>query len=154
MEDAPNHPPPDLGHLPMLLGHALRRAQAAVLHEAQAGMAELDIRPAQHAVMQVLHRNPGLRQSQVSQALGIQRTNFVPLFDALERRGLVERRDVAGDRRAKGLFLTDAGTALLARLDRIQAEYEARLTARIGPDGKQTLLGLLARLSDPAFGPG
>ena len=61
---------------------------------------------------------------------------------------------MAGDRRAKGLFLTDAGTALLARLDRIQAEYEARLTARIGPDGKQTLLGLLARLSDPAFGPG
>ena len=137
--------------LPEQLLQALRRAQAAVTEAFHAPLAAQDLRPIQHAVLHVLQRQPGLRQSQVSAALGIARTNFVPLFDALERRGLAERRDIDGDRRARGLFLTAAGAALLERVEPILAAEQARLNRRLGADGRHTLLGLLGRLADPAF---
>lgn len=138
----------DLGPLSTLLGYALRRAQVTVFNDFHRRFAAEDIRPAQYSVLQVLKHNPGLRQVQVSFALGIKRTNFVPLLDTLEQRGLAERRKVVGDRRAFALFLTPAGAALLDRLDAIVAAHEAKFVARIGAEGKATLLGLLTRLTD------
>lgn len=140
----------DLGPLPGLIGYALRRAQIAVFQDFHLRMAADDIRTAQYSVLQVLKHNPGLRQSQVSAALGIKRTNFVPLLDGLEARGLAERRGVKGDRRAKGLFITPDGAAMLARLDVMVAAHEARFAARIGVAGKQQLLSLLHQLSERA----
>ncbi len=78
----------DLGPLAEGLGFALRRAQAAVAEDFSRRFGPEDIRPSQFAVLTVLRQNPGLRQTQVSFALGIKRTNFVPLIDELERRGL------------------------------------------------------------------
>ena len=148
----PDPPPPDiaLGPLPGLIGYALRRAQLAVFQDFHQTMAAEDIRTAQYSVLEVLRHNPGLRQTQVSAALGIKTTNFVPLFDALERRGLAERRPIPGDRRARGLFLTPQGQDLLTRLERLLATHEAHFTARIGADGKRHLLDLLNRLVEPA----
>ena len=141
----------ELGRLPSLIGYALRRAQLVVFHDFITAMQTEDIRTAQFAVLEVLRANPGLRANQVAAALGIKTTNFVPLFDSLERRLLVERRPVAGDRRAKGLFLTAPGIVLLERLASLVAAHEARFTARVGSDGKTQLLGLLHRLTDAAL---
>jgi DNA-binding MarR family transcriptional regulator len=134
---------------PATLGFALRRAQAAVAEDFNARFGPEDIRPAQCAVLTLLHHHPGPRQSQVSAALGIKRTNLVPLLDALERRGLIERRRVAGDRRAAALFLTDAGATTAARLATLAQAHEDRFSARLGADRHATLLGLLARLAEP-----
>ena len=143
--------PVDVGGLARLIGFALRRAQSVVFQDFVATLEAEEIRPVQYAVLEVLHSSPGLRQAQVSAALGIKTTNFVPLFDALETAGLAERRAISADRRAKGLFLSDHGVTTLDRLRVKVAEHEARFTARIGEDGKNLLLGLLARLQDPAF---
>jgi DNA-binding MarR family transcriptional regulator len=70
----------------------LRRAQLAVFQDFFMAFAPFDIRPAQYSVLTVIERNPGLTQSQVAEALGIKRTNFVGMLDALEARGLTERR--------------------------------------------------------------
>jgi DNA-binding MarR family transcriptional regulator len=139
----------ELGGLSDLLGFVLRRAQGMVLADFHRRMQAEDIRAVQFSVLEVLKHNPGLRQTRVSSALGIKTTNFVPLLDALERRGLAERRPIAGDRRAKGLFLTPAGVETLERLERIATEHEAHFTTRIGATGKAELLGLLSRLADP-----
>ena len=141
-----------LGPLPGMLGYMLRRAQVAVFADFAERFARDDIRPAQFSVLMVLKHNPGLRQTQASTALGVRRTNFVPLLDALEERGLVERRRVAGDRRAFALYLTREGDVLLERLSSVLAEHEAHFVRRLGPDGKTELLALLARLADPASG--
>jgi DNA-binding MarR family transcriptional regulator len=144
--------PVSLGPLPDLLGYALRRAQLVVFADFIERFAAEDIRPTQYSVLQVLKHNPGLRQTQVSAALGIRRTNFVPLLDGLEQRGLAERRRVEGDRRSFALYLTPQGDALLKRLDRMVREHEKMFVRRIGPDGKQTMLDLLRKLTDPARG--
>jgi DNA-binding MarR family transcriptional regulator len=142
--------PVELGLLPDLIGYALRRAQIVVFADFHERFAAEDIRPAQFGVLEVLQRNPGLRQTQVSAALGIRRTNFVPLFDGLEQRGLAERRAVEGDRRASALHLTAKGDALLRRLQKMVTEHEAKFVDRIGPRGKAQLLSLLQQLVGPA----
>jgi DNA-binding MarR family transcriptional regulator len=139
----------DLGPLADGLGFALRRAQAAVAEDFSARFAHEDIRPSQFAVLTVLRHNPGLRQTQVSFALGIQRTNFVPLIDELERRGLAERRRVPGDRRAAALFLTQEGATVLDRLEAIARDHAARFVARVGgAEQFSTLVGLLRMVAD------
>jgi DNA-binding MarR family transcriptional regulator len=136
-----------------MLGFALRRAQVAVTQDFLDCFDGEDLRPMQFAVLSLLQRNGGARQNQVSEALGIKRTNFVPLLDELERRGLAERRRVAADRRAAALFLTAAGHAMLERLAAAAHAHEARFTARLGPDNRAVLIGLLSRLADSAFDP-
>jgi len=131
--------PVDLGPLPGLVGYALRRAQLVVFQDFHHHVADADIRPVQFSVLA---------------ALGIKRTNFVPLLDGLEARGLAERRRVKGDRRASALFLTEQGAETLGRLERRVAAHEAKFAARLGPNGPTQLLSLLQRLTDPAFDPG
>ena len=146
--DLPDGADVDLGPLPRLLGYALRRAQLAVFQDFHRVFAEVDIRPAQFSVLTVLRHTPGLRQSQVSEALGIKRTNFVALFDTLEARGLARRERVADDRRAFALYLTEEGAGLLGRMQALLAAHEKHFIDRIGADGRETLLALLHRLSD------
>jgi DNA-binding MarR family transcriptional regulator len=141
----------ELGSLQNMLGHALRRAQTAIAQEFQHVLEPEGIRPIQYSVLEVLRANPSPRQTLVCTALGIKTTNFVPLFDELEKRGLAERRAAPHDRRAKCLVLTEAGRAMLTRLEPLVAEHEARFEARLGRDGKAQLLGLLSRATDPAF---
>jgi DNA-binding MarR family transcriptional regulator len=138
---------PDVGPLGRMVGYALRRAQLTVFEEVIANFAELDLRPAQYSVLMLLGHSPGLKQSDVAAALGIQRANFVVLFDGLERRGLARRSPAPNDRRSYALYLTDAGTAVLGRANLLETELEARLDARLGPGGRERLLDLLGRLA-------
>ena len=96
----------------------------------------------------IVGRNPGLRQSAVASALGIQRTNFVPLVDELERRGLVERRASPVDRRSHALHLTEAGEKLLAAALERQERHEDEWAARAGVPDRAAFVAILQRLAD------
>ena len=139
-----------LGTLPSHIGFALRLAQIAVFQDFHRAVADLDLRPGQYWVLLMLHTNPGIRASQVAEALGIKRTNFVPLLDGLEARDLVARDRLERDRRAFALFLTEDGAALLQRAEAAVARHEQRLTLALGEAGKPALLELLARLTATA----
>lgn len=137
----------DVGPLAGMVGYVLRRAQLAVFDDVIAHFAELDIRPAQYSVLVLLGYSPGLKQSDVAAALGIQRANFVVLFDGLERRGLARRVSAPNDRRSYALYLTEAGEELLARANQLESRIEMRLDAKLGPGGREQLLALLGRLA-------
>lgn len=134
-----------------MIGYALRRAYMVVMDDFNLAMNASGIRALHYAVLAVVGREPGVRSSRLSHELRIKHTNLVPLLDQLQERGLIERRAVPQDRRARGLFMTDAGATLMAFLLPRVAEHERRFAARCGTDGKSTLIGLLNRLADPAF---
>jgi len=140
-------PAVDVGPLAGMVGYVLRRAQLAVFDDVIASFAEVDLRPAQYSVLVLLGHQPGLKQSDVAAALGIQRANFVVLFDGLERRGLARRAAAPNDRRSYALYLTEEGEKVLARANALQAAHEARLDAKLGPGGREQLLALLGRLA-------
>jgi len=138
----------ELGPLKDYLGYALRRAQMLAFADFIASLAELELSPGEFGVLTVIDANPGLRQSEVCRALGIQKTNFCALVNEFERRGLAVRRDVDRDRRSYALYLTSEGQALLRRARARQADHEARLVSRLGEQGRDQLLKLLGRLTE------
>ena len=137
----------DLGPLPELIGYILRRAQLAVFQDFFAAFAPFDIRPGQFSVLTIIERNPGLTQSQVAEALGIKRTNFVGMLDELEKRGLAERRQTARDKRSHALYLTAEGAAFMRKLKPVIRAHESRMIDKVGEDGRAALLALLQEIA-------
>ncbi|MDB5569810.1 MAG: slyA 3 [Hyphomicrobiales bacterium] len=130
-----------IGPLGGFLGYALRRAQLAVFEDFRRSVGRLGLRPAQFSVLVVIDASPGLKQSEVAAALGIQRTNFVAMVNELERLGLIERRPL--DRRSVALHLTPAGAAKLKAALQAQYAVEERYARLLGPGGRERLLDLL-----------
>ena len=122
----------DLGVLAHHLGYFLRRAQLSVFQDFIRTLASIDIRPAQYSVLVVIGANRGLSQSEVAQALGIERARLVRLLDKLERRGLTQRLASPNDRRSHVLQLTSSGQKILKRATALAARPEARLAERLG----------------------
>jgi DNA-binding MarR family transcriptional regulator len=142
----------DLGPLPGQVGYLMRRAWVAMSQDFLHTFADVAIRPSQYGVLLIIERNPGLKQADVSAALGIKRTNLVALLDGLEERGFARREAATGDRRSYALYLTSKGMALLQRLCELHELHESRMLARIGEEGRTQLLALLAAVRE-AFGP-
>ncbi len=142
----------DLGHLPDLLGYALRQAQLAVFRDFLRAFSRFDIRPVQYGVLAVIEQNPGLKQQQVCLAIGIRRANFVPLLDDLEHRGLARRALSAHDQRASALFLTEKGKALMRELRRINQAHEKRIAAGLSREQRRLLVETLNKIKSSADG--
>ena len=105
-----------------------------------------DLSPSQFNVLNLLRLNPaGLSQTDLSRQLIMHRSNVTGLVDRLEQRGLVERKDVAADRRAYSVVLTDAGAALLRDIlpryyrgaDEVWAHVSAKRATELMADLRQ-----------------
>ena len=137
----------ELGPLPNLLGYALRRAQVAVFADFIATFEQLQLRPAQFSALLLIDANPGCKQSDAAEALGIMQPNFVALMDELERRDLARRAPAKTDRRSYALELTDAGAVLLERARHVVSEHERRVTRALEPQEATQLFQLLSRVA-------
>ncbi|HKN28038.1 MAG TPA: MarR family transcriptional regulator [Roseiarcus sp.] len=138
----------DYGPLDRRLGYALRRAQIAVFRDFFAAFESLDIRPGQYSILTIIEHNPGLKQSEVSEALGIKRTNFVAMIDELERRKLVRRAPTPNDRRSNALMLTEAGKRLMKELHAVSERHERRIVDALGADTHRRMFAWLKALAE------
>jgi DNA-binding MarR family transcriptional regulator len=142
----------DFGPLAERLGYRLRRAQISVFRDFFAAFAPFDIKPAQYSILTIIERNRGLKQTQVCDALGIKRTNFVAMIDELEARGLVRRDEAPADRRSHALVLTAEGEILMPKLHETSAAHEQRIIDCLGrarhAEMRDTLAELVAFFED------
>jgi DNA-binding MarR family transcriptional regulator len=137
----------DLGLLPGLLGYQLRRAQLAAFQHFAATVGGEGVTPGWFGLMVIVANNEGLSQTRLARALGIDGSTMVAMIDRLEGKGWIQRRRSASDRRTHALFLTPAGSELLARLTPLVEAHEAELAAGLGDADKQRLLALLAQIA-------
>jgi DNA-binding MarR family transcriptional regulator len=129
------------------VGYKLRRAQLSVFQDFSESFAAQGLRPADFSVILIIRHNPGLKQSEVAEALGIQRANFVAIVDGLEARGIAERRKSDADRRVQALYLTPLGEQFAAEMMATWNAHEARMIERLGgPEARDTLISLLEKL--------
>jgi DNA-binding MarR family transcriptional regulator len=143
-EEAAEPPPVRLGTLATLLGYNLRRAQFAAFQNFGRAMEEFALSPGQLGVLFLVEANPGLNQTALGRALGIERSSVVAVLDRLEKRDLLRR--TKPDRRSHALYLTDAGRALLARLKPALELHERQIAAGLSAEEGATLIRLLARI--------
>ena len=119
-------------HLARLFGE---RLEPLGLEQRQAGM------------LVRLAENDGRSQQAIAELMGITPTRMVFLTDELEKLGLVERRRNPADRRSHALYLTEAGTAMLARVREVTRAHEAAVTAGLTSAERGELTALLRRLA-------
>ena len=140
-------PPLDFDMLPDLIGYALRRAHGRVFQDFAATVGQDGITPGLLGVLVLIEANPGLNQSRLSEALGVDRSTVVGVIDRLQKRELVKRTPSPTDRRAYALELTDGGRATLDRLKRLVRAHEAAIVRRLAPQEQAQLVALLRKLA-------
>ncbi len=137
-----------LGLLPSLLGYALRRAQVAVFQNFTEVVGASELTPGQFGVLVVIDANPGLSQTQLGNALGIDRSTVVAVIDRLEGRGLVARQPAPNDRRSHALHLSDSGKTTLRRLTERVRAHERQIARHLSAEEQARLIELLRRVAN------
>jgi DNA-binding MarR family transcriptional regulator len=125
------------------LGYRLRLAQQAVFRDFARSIPDLS--PGRVGVLVLIESNPGVTQSRLARAVGLDRSTLVGLLHRLEGRALIQRRR-GTDRRTNGLWLTPKGAALLGRTKPLIAIHEDRVAARLSARERERLLVLLGKL--------
>ena len=126
-----------------LLGYRLRVAQQAVFRDFARSIPEAS--PGRVGILLLIDANPGVTQSRLAQAVGIDRSTMVGVLHALQARDLIERRR-GEDRRTNGLWLTRTGRTLVASLKQRIRTHERRVASRLSVEERAHLLAMLEKL--------
>lgn len=133
--------------LPDLLGYRLRRAQLSVFHDFVDAMASDGLTPGQFGLMTLIGANPGVNQSRLAEAIGVDRSTMVTALNRLEKRDWISRSPSPSDRRAFAVTLTALGQSVLARSKRRVRAHEKRIAESLSANQHKSLMELLDLLS-------
>lgn len=109
---------------------------------------ELDLAPPHAGILRAVAASPGQSQQWLASLLGMVPSRLVPLLDELERRGLVERRDHAEDRRLYALHLTEKGVAIMSEIGRIARAHDDAICRSLTGAEREQLRALLVRIAE------
>jgi DNA-binding MarR family transcriptional regulator len=109
-------------------------------------LAPLDLEPREFALLRAVSAAEGLSQQAAAERMRVPPSRMVAFVDALEARGLLERRHNALDRRTRALYVTPAGRELFARALALATELERHLCAQLNGAERELLLELLQRV--------
>jgi MarR family 2-MHQ and catechol resistance regulon transcriptional repressor len=129
---------------------ALARAHNAVSARAAADVARHDLTGAEFGVLEALYHKGPMLLSEVQRRILVSSGGITYLVDRLEKRGLVERRDCPGDRRARLAALTTEGEALVRRIFPEHAAVIRDALSGLGAEEKRQATRLLHALTGRA----
>jgi DNA-binding MarR family transcriptional regulator len=141
-----DRPPEALAHH---TGFLLNWVAARSRRRFMGALRELELHPREFAALSIVADRPGLTQHEIVQATAIDASTLVATLDALEQRGLAERRVHPEDRRKRAIHLTPEGEATLARGHELAEQVGAQLLAPLSAAERtqfQTLVRKLAGL--------
>lgn len=105
-----------------------------------------DITPLQFAAMITIQLNPGIDQATLAYEIGYDRATIGGVLDRLEKKGLIERRIHPQDRRARALFMADAGLGLVADLEGKVARAQKKILSPLPEKDHAQFLTMVAQL--------
>lgn len=135
-------PPRLAARLGFLVAQAHHRSRV----RADEAFGALELEARHFGALSALAAMGAVSQQQLARELGVSGPVIVEIVDALEARGLVERRRNARDRRAYELHPTAAGERTLREAQAVFAEFSRELAAPIGEEGDRELRVLLRKL--------
>lgn len=107
-----------------------------------------EITPLQVQVLASLRIHPGISPTQLSQRLYLSSSSMAQLLQRLAESGWIRRAATETDLRATTLFLTDEGTAVLARYGELQdKEHIKAVFAELSSENITQLTYLLDKLN-------
>ena len=136
------------GDLDGLVGYNLKRAYEIVREDFRRALGEDGPAPRMFSALSLIVQFPNVTQSELARMLGIERSGLVAIVDDLEARGYLRRNPVPGDRRARALSPTAAGTEAYERMRGAVRAHEDALLSDLSPEERSVLIDLLRRIRD------
>ena len=116
--------------------------------KSQETLAPWDITPSHLRALRVLKRHGIMRLSELSDHLHIAPRSTTEVVDALESRGLVQRRPDPGDRRATLVEVTEDGASVLDAIRAARGTEAERVFGRLSQTDRAHLARILRKLRD------
>ena len=137
--------PLDIHSMP---GHLIRRLNQISVAQfmEQIATAGLSLTPVQYAALCAIRDNPGIDQASVAGLIAYDRATLGKVMDRLDLRGLVERKVSSADRRARELFLTEAGETLLVTAHPLVKAAQPEILSGLNPQEQEQLVQLLQKV--------
>jgi len=128
----------------------LSRATSAMHERSRQDVARHGLTPTEFAVLEALYHKGPLLHGEIRDKILVSSGGITYLVDRLQGRGLLERRDYPGDRRARYVALTSEGIALLDRIFPEHARTLSSAASALSPDDQALLTQLLKILGKSA----
>jgi DNA-binding MarR family transcriptional regulator len=125
------------------LAERLRGVSRRLRAQTAQALAPWEVTPAQARALGVLVRHGSLRPGALSEHLHIAPRSATEVVDALETRGLVERRRDPADRRATLVAPTPRGEEVAASIRAARAAEAEEFFARLDPGDRAALARIL-----------
>ncbi|WP_334184649.1 MarR family winged helix-turn-helix transcriptional regulator [Novosphingobium sp.] len=135
-----------IGPLSDLISIRLRRVDILLtraFHDAEPNM-----RSGVVSTLALIASNPGISQKEIAQISGTDKSNVVPLVNALEEKGWAERRRSEDDGRRYCLYATAAGEAEINRIADCIHASERLMLAGVSEKDIEDLEAILNRMHD------
>ena len=124
----------------------MKRAYIVVLDDLMKTLERTGLRVTTFSALSVIVENPDITQTQLAQALRVERSGVVAMIDDLERAGLVKRGRVDGDRRAYALRATPQGETKHQEASDAVTTHEDRVFAALSGPERATMRNLLTSI--------
>jgi DNA-binding MarR family transcriptional regulator len=137
-----------------LVGYSMKRAFMVISADLARTLEPFELRMMTFTALTLVSDNPGLSQSQLAQAMAVERPNLVVIIDELETRGLITRDRVPTDRRTYALHITADGAQLLARATSAVHRHENAIMGQLSTNEEAALIATLKRIEASGRGRG
>lgn len=134
------------------VGYNMKRAFNVLHSDLVVTLQPFELRMVTYTALVLVMDNPRLRQSQLADALAVERPNLVIIIDELERRELITRTPVLTDRRANALQITLAGRRLCDKATAALLAHEQKLLGDLDDQARHALLKALSLIEKSANG--
>lgn len=114
----------DTAGLESLLGFNLGIAYAALSFDLDPALRLMDLTPKQTSILWLVQANPGVTQSQLARLFRMRRATIHQMIASLTRKSLLVLESIESDRRAQGLFITEAGKLALVEAQKVVVPIE------------------------------
>lgn len=128
------------------VGYLLSRARAAMAHEIEQEIGELDITHAQATCLMTLAHERARTVTDLGRELGTDMGSVTRLLDRIEKRGLIRRQRSDTDRRIVTLSVTPLGYEMAAKLPAYFCRVQNRHFQGFTSEEIDTLRAMLLRV--------
>lgn len=128
-------------------GYLIRRAQQRAVDLFVEEVGEDGPTPRQFAILMNVYRAPGMTQTALVQASGIDRSTLTEILRRMIDRGLISRTRQEADQRANVLMITPAGEAVLGGAVAAALRSQERIMEPVLPADRDTAMRILTALA-------
>lgn len=130
-----------------VVAYHLRRAQEASFAAFVRRVGDDHIWPGWYSLLMIIRDNPGINQTELSQATGRDKSTLTASLRELDKAGMVVRLRDEGDRRNFRIYLSENGENYLGELDAHAKNHDREIDRIVGNDKRDLFLSILKELA-------